>query len=69
MPIRAGENGKTFGSVTTAQIASALSELGFDVDKKRITTKVAIKNVGDYEADIRLMEGVSATVKVKVIPA
>ncbi len=53
----------------TAQIASALSELGFDVDKKRITTKVAIKNVGDYEADVRLMEGVSATVKVKVIPA
>ena len=69
VPIRAGENGKTFGSVTTAQIASALSELGFDVDKKRITTKVAIINVGDYEADIRLMEGVSATVKVKVIPA
>lgn len=69
VPIRAGENGKTFGSVTTAQIASALSELGFDVDKKRITTKVAIKNVGDYEADVRLMEGVSATVKVKVIPA
>ena len=67
--IRAGENGKTFGSVTTAQIASALSELGFEVDKKRITTKVAIKNVGDYEAEVRLMEGVTATVKVKVIPA
>lgn len=64
--IRAGENGKVFGSVTNDKIASALSELGFEVDKKRISTKEPIKNVGEYEAEIRLMEGVIAKIKVVV---
>ena len=64
--IRAGENGKVFGSVTNDKIASALSELGFDVDKKRISTKEPIKNVGEYNAEVRLMEGVTAKIKVVV---
>ena len=64
--IRAGENGKVFGSVTNDKIASALSELGFDVDKKRISTKEPIKNVGEYDAEVRLMEGVTAKIKVVV---
>ena len=51
--IRAGENGKVFGSVTTEKIASALSELGYEVDKKRIATKETIKNVGEYEAEVK----------------
>lgn len=67
--IRTGENGRTFGSVTTAQIASALSEKGYDIDKKKIILKDNIKNVGDYSAEIRLMEGVTAKIAVKVIPA
>ena len=66
--IRAGENGKVFGSVTTLQIASALSELGYDIDKKKITVKESIKNIGVSEAEIRLMEGVSAMIKVNVVP-
>ncbi len=66
--IRAGENGKVFGSVTTDKIASALAELGFEVDKKRISTKEPIKNVGEYEAEVRLMEGVVAKIKVVVSP-
>ena len=66
--IRAGENGKVFGSVTAEKIASALSELGFEVDKKRIVTKEPIKNVGEYEADVRFIEGVSAKIKIVVSP-
>ncbi len=66
LSIRAGENGKVFGSVTTAQIASALSELGYDIDKKKITTKEAIKTVGVFDAEIRLMEGVIAKIKVNI---
>ncbi len=66
--IRAGENGKVFGSVTAEKIASALSELGFEVDKKRIVTKEPIKNVGEYEAEVKLMEGVSAKIKIVVSP-
>lgn len=67
--IKVGENGRAFGSVTTASIAAALEEQGFEVDKKKITTKEAIKSVGVYDAEIWLMEGVSAKIKVKVIPA
>ncbi len=66
--IRTGKNGKVFGSVTTDKIASALFELGYDVDKKRITTKEAIKTVGTFDAEIRLMENVIAKIKVKVVP-
>ncbi len=66
--IRTGKNGKVFGSVTTEKIADALSELGFEVDKKKITTKEALKNVGTYEAEVRFMEGVLAKIKVKIVP-
>ena len=68
VPIRAGENGKVFGSVTTAQIASALAEAGYEVEKKRITVKEPIKNIGVYEVDVRFMEGVITKVKVNVVP-
>lgn len=64
--IRAGENGKVFGSVTNDKIASALLEQGFEVDKKRISTKEPIKNIGTFEAEIRLMEGVVAKITVNV---
>ena len=67
-PIRTGKNGKVFGSVTTEKIADALSSLGYEVDKKKITTKEPLKNVGTYEAEIRLMENVSAKIKVHVVP-
>lgn len=66
--IRTGKNGKVFGSVTSDKIASALSELGYEVDKKRITTKGTIKNVGTYDAEVRFMEGVVAKIKIDVIP-
>ena len=67
LAIRAGENGKTFGSVTTQHIATALSELGFDVDKKKVLLKDPIKNVGTYDVEVRLMEGVLSKIKVNVV--
>lgn len=66
LSIRAGENGRVFGSVTTAQVAGALSEMGYEVDKKKITLKDTIKNVGSFTAEIRLMEGVVAKIKLNV---
>ncbi len=66
--IKCGENGKVFGSVTSKEIASRLEEQGFNVDKKKILLKDAIKTVGDYTVEVRLMEGVSAKVFVTVIP-
>lgn len=66
VPIKVGANGKTFGSVSGAQVAAALSEQGFDVDKKCIKMD-AVKAVGTYNAEIRLMENVSVSVKVNVV--
>lgn len=67
VPIRAGENGKTFGSVTTAQISSALSELGYEVDKKKIVLKEQIKTLGGYVVEVRLMEKIYAKLKINVV--
>ncbi len=67
VPIRAGENGKTFGSVTTAQISSALAEVGYDVDKKKIILKDQVKQLGIYDVEIRFMEKVTTKIKVKVV--
>ncbi len=68
VPIRAGENGKVFGSVTNEKIAAALQELGFTVDKKRVSTKEPLKNVGEYDAEVRFMEGVTAKIRIAVVP-
>ena len=63
--IKTGENGKTFGSVSSTHVASALAEIGFDVDKKKIKMD-AFKTLGVYGAEVRLMEGVSAKITVSV---
>ena len=64
--IKTGENGKTFGSITASHVAAALSEQGFDVDKKKIKID-AIKTLGSYLAEVRLMEGVTAKITVQVV--
>ena len=69
VPIRAGENGKVFGSVTSKEIASKLADMGYEIDKKKIVLKDSLKTVGDYPAEIRFMEGVSAKITVSVKPA
>ena len=66
--IRTGKNGKVFGSVTTDKIASALAELGYEVDKKKIVVKEPMKTIGTFDAEIRLMEGIAAKIKVHIVP-
>lgn len=63
---KAGEEGKLFGSITSADIASALKVKGFDIDKKKILLD-HIKTIGDYTARIKLDEGVAASLSVKVL--
>ena len=63
--IKTGENGKTFGSVTSTHVAAALFDMGFDIDKKKIKMDAA-KNLGSYPAEVRLMEGVSAKITVVI---
>ncbi len=63
--IKTGENGKMFGSVSSQHVASSLSEMGFDIDKKKIKME-SVKTLGALPAEIRLMEGVSAKITVNV---
>ena len=63
--IKTGENGKVFGSVTAAHVAAALADMGFDIDKKKIKMDT-VKTLGSLQAEIRLMENVSAKITVSV---
>lgn len=66
--IKAGQNGKVFGSVTSANISEALAAAGYNVDKKKILLEQPIKNVGMYQTDIKFAEGITARIKINVIP-
>ncbi|OHD55327.1 MAG: 50S ribosomal protein L9 [Spirochaetes bacterium GWF1_49_6] len=63
---KAGEEEKLFGSVTSAQIADALKEKGYDVDKKKLVME-HIKTLGEHSIKIKLDEGVTAILKVNVV--
>ncbi len=66
--IKAGENGKTFGSVTSKDIADELNKKYFvEVDKKKIGLSDAIKNVGVYTIDVKLFEGIVGKLKITVL--
>ena len=65
--IKAGEGGRTFGSVSSKEIASAYKEqCGKEIDKKKIQLPDAIKNFGVYEVSVKLHPKVTGKLKVKV---
>ncbi len=65
---KAGENGKIFGSVTTIHVAEGLANLGHVVDRKNITIDGdAIKNVGTYEAKVKIYKDIVSTIKFEVV--
>ena len=67
--VKTGENGKLFGGVTSKEIAETLKkDFKIEVDKKKILLAETIKIAGTTNVDIKLNEGVTATVKVMVIP-
>ncbi|MCM1497843.1 MAG: 50S ribosomal protein L9 [Clostridium sp.] len=66
--IKVGEGGRSFGSVSSKEIAESVKEqLGYDVDKKKVQLKDAIKAVGSYEVKIKLHPQVVAAIKVNVV--
>lgn len=68
--IKAGENGKTFGSITAKDIADELNKKYFvEVDKKKVCLNDAIKSLGVYNVEIKLFEGISGTLKVNIVQA
>ena len=59
--------GTIFGSVNNIQVAEELSKQGFDIDRKTIVIKDAIKEVGSYSAVVKLHREVSAEIKLEVV--
>jgi large subunit ribosomal protein L9 len=65
--VKAGESGRLFGSVKTADVAAAVSAAGLgDIDKRKIELLGAIKTTGNYEATVRLRDDVVATITIAV---
>jgi large subunit ribosomal protein L9 len=63
---RVGEHGILYGSVTALDIAEALKERGYAVERRRIGLRDHIKEVGDYDVVIKLHRDVTPTIKVRV---
>lgn len=67
LKVKAGENGKIFGGVTNKEISEELKKSEkLDIDKKKIILKENIKNLGRFNVDIKLYEGVTAKLTVIV---
>lgn len=65
--IKTGEGGRTFGSVSTKEVAEACkAQCGLEVDKKKIVLDVPIKAPGYYEVGVKLHPQVQGKLKVKV---
>ena len=64
----AGEGGRLFGSVTTADIAKALQEEGIKVDRKKIEMGDPIKTLGRHAVEVKLYPQVSVSVAINVDP-
>lgn len=65
---RAGEEGKLFGSVTSADIEEALKAKGFEIDKRDIILDRPLKHLGEFEARVKVYSKVNAIVKVEIQP-
>jgi large subunit ribosomal protein L9 len=67
IPMKAGEEGRLFGSVTNMQIEKALKAKGLNVDRRKIHLEEPIKSIGEYEVPIRLAADLTVPLKVSVI--
>ncbi len=67
--VKAGEKGRIFGTVTNAQIADALKEKGFDIDRRKIQIDEHVKELGEHTATINLHEEVKVNLTFWVVKA
>ena len=65
--VKSGATGKFFGSVTNKEVADKLSELGFDIDKKKIVLKPNIKTAGAYPVTVKISPEETAKITVNII--
>lgn len=65
--IKTGMDGKTFGSITSADLAQLLHDEGVEVDKKHIILKEPLKQPGVYDIKVHLGENLDAVFKLAVV--
>ncbi len=64
---RVGENNTLYGSVTSADIAQALKDKGFEIDKRKISLSEPLKAIGETTVPVKIHRDVTAQIKVKVV--
>lgn len=64
--VKAGDNGKIFGSVTTKEIAEELKKIGTIIDKRKIILSNPIKQLGTYSVNLKFYKGVAVKIEVAV---
>ena len=69
IPMKVGEEGRLFGSVTNIHIEKALKAKGLNVDRRKIQLAEPIKSAGDYEVPVRLSAALTVSLKVSVVSA
>ena len=65
---KAGEQGALYGSVTSMDIAEALHERGYEIDRHRIHLREPLKRLGDFTVPVRLHREVTIDLQIKVAP-
>ena len=70
LSVKAGKEGRLFGSVKTADVADAVKAAGLgELDKRKIHITAPIKAVGDHEATVRLRDDLTAVITLQVVAA
>lgn len=68
LTVRAGQDGKLFGSITSHDVAEALSKKGFSVDRRWIELRETIRTIGEFSGAVRLHPQVRVSFKIQVNP-
>lgn len=67
IPVKVAENGKLYGSVSQQSIVDALKEKEIDISKRDVHMNKNIKELGEYEVEIKLYHSVNANIKINVV--
>jgi large subunit ribosomal protein L9 len=68
MPVRAGESGRLFGTVTSADVVAALKvQHGHEIDRRQLELVEAVRSIGPHQATVRLPSQVQATLTIDVV--
>jgi large subunit ribosomal protein L9 len=67
LPVRVGQKGRLFGSITTLQVSEALKAQGFEIDRRIISVPSEMKELGSYEVEVDLHREVKALLKIELV--